>query len=98
VGKIYDIMGVTSDATAEQIRKAYKKLALKLHPDKQKTEEERKNAHEIFTRMLNAYEVLIDEHKRRSYDFMGSAKSGKAGGTSSSYQSHAGTNKPKDSN
>lgn len=60
----YNILGVSQVATEEEIRKAYKKLALKYHPDKnqQSADSER------FTEIREAYEVLINPSKRQAYD------------------------------
>ena len=62
----YKLLGVSKDATKEEISKAYKKLALKYHPDRQvgKTEKEKKNAEETFKKLSEAYEVLSDDSKR----------------------------------
>ena len=62
---LYDVLGVGHNATSEQIKKAYKKLANKFHPDKERGDEE------IFKRINQAYETLIDPLKRQSYDITG---------------------------
>ncbi|KAK2859566.1 hypothetical protein Q5P01_004186 [Channa striata] len=72
----YQILGVQKNATQEDIKKAYRKLALKWHPDKNpdnKDEAERK-----FKELSEAYEVLSDEKKRNIYDRYG--KQGLSGG------------------
>jgi len=72
----YAVLGLKKQATQEEIKKAYKKSALKWHPDKNpeiKTEAERK-----FQKISEAYEVLSDEKKRSIYDRSG--KSGLTGG------------------
>lgn len=66
---LYDILKVKSNASIDEIKKAYKKLSLKYHPDKQKTsglslEETTK----IFIKISEAYEILSDEQKRDKYD------------------------------
>ena len=60
----YKILGVSPDATQDQIKKAYKKLAFKHHPDRNK----RKNAKSKFQRITEAYAVLSDSKKRKEYD------------------------------
>lgn len=65
----YDILGVTNDATKEQISKAYKKLAVKWHPDKNQNNKE--EAEIKFTEITKAYDVLSDEEKRKMYDKFG---------------------------
>jgi len=63
----YDVLGVSRDATESQIKKAYRQLSLKYHPDKDPSEE----AKQKFVELANAYEVLGDEEKRRIYDQYG---------------------------
>jgi curved DNA-binding protein CbpA len=64
----YDVLGVPKDATPEQIKIAYRKLALKYHPDKQSTDEARERSTVLFVKFSNAYEILRDESTRRDYD------------------------------
>ncbi len=66
----YEILGVSKDATDEQIKKAYKKQAVKWHPDRwgDKSEAEQKKAEENFKEVAEAYEVLHDPQKRQRYD------------------------------
>ena len=60
----YELLGVESTADHKAIKKAYKKLALKLHPDKNKEDD----AEERFKEISVAYEVLSDDEKRSAYD------------------------------
>jgi len=63
----YETLGVSRDATSEQIQAAYRKLARKLHPDVNKSPD----AEEKFKRLNEASEVLKDPEKRRRYDSLG---------------------------
>ena len=63
----YEILGVKRDATAAEIKSAYRKLARKLHPDVNKTKE----AEGKFKDLNEAYEVLSDKEKRQRYDSLG---------------------------
>jgi DnaJ-class molecular chaperone len=65
----YDILGVSRDASLEEIKKAYRKLALEWHPDRNKSPE----AEERFKEINEAYEVLSDQEKRAAYDQFGHA-------------------------
>ena len=64
----YEVLGVSKDATPEDIKKAYRKLAMKYHPDKNPGN---KVAEEKFKEISNAYEVLSDPEKKRIYDQQG---------------------------
>ena len=62
----YEVLGVPKDATEDVIRKAYKKLAIKWHPDKHV--DDKKEAEEKFKEISEAYSVLSDPKKKREYD------------------------------
>uniref|UniRef100_A0A670HWS0 DnaJ homolog subfamily C member 10 n=1 Tax=Podarcis muralis TaxID=64176 RepID=A0A670HWS0_PODMU len=64
----YSLLGISKEATSREIRQAFKKLALKLHPDKNQNDPE---AHENFLKINRAYEVLKDEDLRKKYDKYG---------------------------
>ncbi len=64
----YKILGVSRDATADEIKKSYRKLARKYHPDVSSEP----NAEEKFKQVKEAYEVLKDVEKRKAYDAIGS--------------------------
>ena len=71
--KLYQILGVETSASSADIKKAYRKLAMKYHPDKQttKNEEEKKRAEDRFKEISQAYDILGDEKKKQSYDQFG---------------------------
>src|SRR4030065_1895215 len=64
----YDVLGVSRDAGEEDIKKAYRKLAMKHHPDRNPDDQE---AEERFKEAAEAYEVLRDQEKREIYDRYG---------------------------
>ena len=64
----YEVLGVAKDATADQIKSAYRKLAMKYHPDRNPGDE---SAKEKFTEAAEAYEVLSNAEKRERYDRFG---------------------------
>src|ERR1700756_4994281 len=64
----YDILGVKKAASADEIKKAYRGLAKKFHPDKNKGN---KDAEAKFKQLSEAYSVLSDKEKREQYDRLG---------------------------
>ena len=66
----YEILGVSRESSQEEIKKAYRKLAMKYHPDRNPND---KQAEEKFKEISEAYEVLSDEQKRKQYDQFGHA-------------------------
>ncbi len=65
----YKILGVNKNATKAEIKKAYRKLAMKYHPDHTKGD---KDAEAKFKKISEAYAVLSDKEKRKQYDTFGS--------------------------
>ncbi|MEO0088031.1 MAG: DnaJ C-terminal domain-containing protein [candidate division WOR-3 bacterium] len=65
----YEILGVSRNATKEEIKQAYRRLAKKYHPDM--NPHNRKEAEEKFKEISEAYEVLMDDEKRKLYDLYG---------------------------
>jgi curved DNA-binding protein len=64
----YKILGVSKNASDEEIKKSYRKLAMKYHPDHTKGD---KNAEEKFKKISEAYAVLSNKEKRKEYDTFG---------------------------
>jgi molecular chaperone DnaJ len=64
----YEVLGVKKDATTDEIKKSYRKLAKEFHPDKNQSDNE---AEEKFKEISEAYEILSDNTKRSSYDRFG---------------------------
>lgn len=76
--ELYDDLGLSPTASQQEIKAAYRKLALKYHPDKN-SGEGREAAAENFKRVARAYEILSDEEKRRRYDAYGMGNGGVGG-------------------
>ena len=66
----YEVLGVSKDASPSQLKSAYKKLAIKYHPDKNPGS---KTAEEKFKEAAEAYDVLSDPQKKSQYDRFGHA-------------------------
>ena len=73
----YKILGVDKSASADEIKKAYKKVAIKYHPDRNPGDKE---AEKKFKQAAEAYQVLSDPEKRARYDQFGAAGVDGAGG------------------
>jgi molecular chaperone DnaJ len=76
VSDFYSLLGISRDATEAQIKKAYRKLAMECHPDRNPTPE----AEARFKEITEAYEVLCDPQKRAAYDRYGKAGLGAGAG------------------
>ena len=66
----YEVLGVSKNVTNDELKKAYRRLALKYHPDKNQGDKE---AERKFKEAANAYKVLSDPEKRKMYDLRGQA-------------------------
>ena len=80
-GDYYEVLGASKDSSAAEIKKSYRKLAMKFHPDQNPDDP---GAEERFKELGEAYQVLSDEEKRAAYDRYGHAafKAGGGGGGS----------------
>ncbi|XP_036965222.1 dnaJ homolog subfamily B member 2 isoform X2 [Acanthopagrus latus] len=81
----YNVLGVSKTATEDDIKKAYRKLALKWHPDKNPDNKE--EAEKKFKEVAEAYEVLSDKGKRDEYDRFGKDRTRHPGSSSSGFAS-----------
>ena len=73
----YEILGVAKSASADEIKKAYRKVAMQFHPDRNPGD---KAAEEKFKEAAEAYEVLSDQEKKAQYDRFGHAGLNNRGG------------------
>src|SRR5438132_13550397 len=73
----YEVLGVGRNASEEEVKRAYRKLAVKVHPDKNPND---LHAEEKFKELGEAYDVLIDADKRAAYDRYGHAAFSHGGG------------------
>ena len=64
----YDVLGVSKSANKDELKKAYRKLAMKYHPDRNPDDSQ---AAENFKELSEAYEILSDDQKRQTYDNFG---------------------------
>lgn len=69
---LYDLLGISPDATAAEVRRAYRRTALRVHPDRTSSKDSAK-ATETFQRVQQAYAVLYDAESRRIYDEFGAS-------------------------
>ena len=82
---LYDLLGVRKNASDREIKKSFRKLALKYHPDKNKE----KGAEEKFRQIADAYSILSDPEKRKQYDMYGHSAFGGDGSSASHSNEYA---------
>lgn len=80
----WEILGVARDATEVEIKKAFRKGALKYHPDKQTTEEDKAAASDIFAKFSDAYDTLTDPVKRYDWKLANEKRANRSSSTASS--------------
>jgi DnaJ-class molecular chaperone len=73
VPNYYEILGISQNATQDEIKKSFRNLALRYHPDKNRNSEE---SRQKFMKIIEAYEVLSDERTRKNYDYSSVSKKG----------------------
>lgn len=75
---LYEILGVSADSGKDEIKKKYRELAKKYHPDKMinASEKEKTEAEKRFREINDAYTILSDDEKRNEYDTMAESKNG----------------------
>ena len=83
----YEVLGVSKTATPDEIKKAYRKLAIKYHPDRNP---DNKEAEDKFKEAAEAYEVLSNEEKRQKYDQFGHSMGPQGFGGQGGYYSSGG--------
>jgi molecular chaperone DnaJ len=76
----YETLGVERNASDDELKKAFRKLARQFHPDLQPTTEQKKTSEEKFKEINEAYEILSDQDKRKRYDVFGHAGTQAGGG------------------
>ena len=83
----YEALGVRREATKDEIKDAFRRLALSLHPDKHaaSSEAERRSATLRFKRVSEAYDVLRDDRRRADYNLRSASRAGGGGGGASFY-------------
>ena len=84
--KLYETLGISENATSDEIKRAYKKLAMTHHPDKNPNNKE---ADAKFREISNAYSILSDEEQKRKYDHLGDENfNGNDGGDNNDVNMH----------